>query len=462
MNQAQREQRVKEALKAYHEEPGEKETAPLPWRGRQKLFPVVALDLDVVLLNTFSHRLQAVLEGERDASAVGQDPWSSESQRLITELLKRRHRNFVKLKDSLRLEGQRDPGIITRKGVLLNANTRAAALRELGDPEKRWIRVAVLPDDAEPSELAQLELALQVQDPLKDKYQLTEELLFIEDMAREYGMSPEQIAIDLRWASDDGRSKRHGADAVKQRRRILALIREMQTLTDPTLPLTVFDDKLEQLKALEQRYNGLLEDDSEAARSYRLNWLAAVLAGASSVHQLRAIDEEFAGEYLAPRLQENELLGEHAADLIAADDSVSDKDVPGVELLGDEEGDQDPHEHEPSVKPLLDLLAGKENTVKLPGAQDQQDRPELMVAVAESMKLAISDRKAAERVEGELDQPVSALRDSVKKLRTAEAAFRAVQDDEQFDQRRRSQFEYQLRQVRKQLKKITELTGEEE
>jgi hypothetical protein len=49
---------------------------------------------------------------------------------------------FERLKVNLAEEDQREAGVVTRAGLLVNGNTRAAALRDI---DKQYIRVAVLP-----------------------------------------------------------------------------------------------------------------------------------------------------------------------------------------------------------------------------------------------------------------------------------------------------------------------------
>ncbi len=439
-----RKRRLRAALKAHEDEPEPKESAPVAWRGAIELFPVVKLEVDVPLLNVRSHRLRAKLEGHPEGHLVADAPWTDEAQAVVTKVLKERHRNFERLKDSLRLEGQRDPGVITRSGILINANSRAVALRELDDPEKRWIRVAVLPEDASPQELAELELQLQVQDPLKDDYALTEELLFIEEMFREFHKSPRQIALDLRWATDDGRSLRAGEEKVNTRRRILALIREMQKMTRPPLPLTFFDDRLEALRALEATYSSLSAEDPARARRYRESWLAASLAGAGSVHDLRGVDEDFIS-FMRDRLEETRELGARADELLERQQPKAVKaKPPGVELLdagveGDVAAAEDGSEGD--LGQLLDLLATSLTkstpTITLPRSGERIDRETFATEVKQATKGAIRDRKAVDK-----------------------AAYRAVRNAEQFDRRHRGQFSQQLRKAKQLVAELGTLEAE--
>ena len=77
------------------------------------------------------------------------DPYSPAAQRIVAELVRDSHRSAAALKDSL-IDGQDQPGLITRKGKLVNGNTRCVLLRDLraeGRITNSTIRVAVLPSD---------------------------------------------------------------------------------------------------------------------------------------------------------------------------------------------------------------------------------------------------------------------------------------------------------------------------
>src|SRR5207253_10653514 len=138
----------------------------------------------------------------------------------------------------LQHEGQPDPGVMTHTGVLVNANTRVVALRELEDPALRYVRVAVLPQIAQPDELALLELRLQMQKELKVDYSMTNELLFIEELSNERGLTDGQIARELRISPEN---EKKGASEVRLRLQMLDLIRAMQKIPAEPLQLTFFD-----------------------------------------------------------------------------------------------------------------------------------------------------------------------------------------------------------------------------
>lgn len=446
-----RRKRITEAIRAWRDkEESARETLPLHWRGGQSLFPVVELGLDTVLLNSKSHRLRAQLESHPDVEMVANSPWSAESQAVVEGLLRKAHRDFDRLKDSLSSEGQRQPGVVTREGVLLNANSRAVALRDLDDPNKRWIRVAVLPEDAEPQELAELELSLQMQEELKDEYSLTNELLFIEELSRQYKQSDANIASALRWRT------RTGTADVAQRRRILDLIREMQQLTDPPIPLTFFDGKLEQLKALEVAYNRMTIEDPSKARHYRDSWLTTALAGQSAVHQLRRVDDDFIETYFLPSLAEQELLRDHADSLVRPGPS-GDPPLPGLVEL-DPEGDAGGGLN---LRPLMSLLVAQSLSVPLPDGV-LVDRTSVQEAIARAAKDAINNARVDKGAENRLDAPVSHLREAATRIRKTIASLRELRGTQEFEQTRRGKFNYQVGQVRRLLRQLEDLDSGKE
>src|SRR5256885_1365285 len=129
-----RKKQIEQALAARAEKPtAEQHTHPLPWRGGETYFPVVELPLDVPLLNADSHRIRAELEAP-EYEFVRKERSSARAQQALASLWKTAHRKFDKLKEDLLVQGQTEPGVITRAGVLVNGNTRLVALRELQDP----------------------------------------------------------------------------------------------------------------------------------------------------------------------------------------------------------------------------------------------------------------------------------------------------------------------------------------
>ncbi len=125
----------------------------LPWQDSAADFQVVKLRVDTVLLNPRSHRIRAQLESHPDYKLVKEDPHSEKAQEIIAQIL-REGEEYEDLKTNLREVGQRDAGAITRGGLLVNANRRVVALRDLNE---QYVRVAVLPANATDQDIEQLE-----------------------------------------------------------------------------------------------------------------------------------------------------------------------------------------------------------------------------------------------------------------------------------------------------------------
>ena len=88
---------------------------------------------------------------------------------IIAAIIRKDIEGYEDLRANLQADEQRQPGVITRVGLLVNANRRAVALRENG---ARYIHVAVLPD-ATADEVSDLELTLQVQRDFREDYSFT-------------------------------------------------------------------------------------------------------------------------------------------------------------------------------------------------------------------------------------------------------------------------------------------------
>ena len=139
-NEARR-KAIEGALEAH--KPGN-ELLHLPWQESSSDFKVVKLPVDTVLLNPRSHRIRAQLESHPEHKLVDEDPHSEKAQEIIAQIL-REGEGYQELKTNLREVGQRDAGAITRYGLLVNANRRVVALRDLRSPKMTGQRGTRLP-----------------------------------------------------------------------------------------------------------------------------------------------------------------------------------------------------------------------------------------------------------------------------------------------------------------------------
>lgn len=276
-----------------------KSSVDIEWRGEQRAIPVISMPLSVLKYNPDTHRIKAQrsLDAERDKQ-LDEDPYGEIGQKYLHYLLmgdstdpSSADPNFLALKDDLSEHGQTDPGIVTRAGVLINGNTRAAALRELGRSD---IRVGVLPSDAASGDLEAVELSLQLRKEHRRDYSFMNTLLAIEER-RDRGMTDEQIISEFRI-----RQK-----TLERNLWILAAVREViersksdfSDGTTTSLRLIDFErdqGKLEELHRGFQAMKARSPDDAEAMREQRL--LAIALDRSKT--DVRLIGADFAQEFM--------------------------------------------------------------------------------------------------------------------------------------------------------------------
>jgi hypothetical protein len=424
MAEAARAQRIKKELEAL-EDQATTERVALPWKDLPgQTFPVINLALDVVVLNHRSHRIKAQLASEPKRKAVEDDPFSEFGQGIISDLL-RHIDGYEDLKANLGEVGQHDPGVVTRKGVLINANTRAVALRELG---KEYIRVAVLPANADAGDLAKLELALQMRRDFKQEYTFTNQLLFVEDLRAVYGYDDEKVAKAMNLAaSSDAAELKRGAKQAASFTRMLAVIKDLQNRSGDRIPYAFFDDKRQALIDLDQRYEDHNHRDPEGALRMKEARLAAILTG-SFYRDIRLIDEGTAVERVVPAIEQNpEIGGELAAVIEVTSGSAT---VPaGISDLGD---DVNSAPKGPGLAPLVDMIASSygQNEILLTSAAGvparRIERDEFLRHVGESIGDAVEEIRNAARAAKTLSDPIKLVNDAKAQADKALDAYRKV------------------------------------
>ena len=278
---------------------GLQETVTIEWRGQQKPLPVISMPVDLLSYNPSTHRIRAQrsLDAARDHD-LDTDPFGAAGQAYLHKLLmgspadpSKTDPSFDALKEDLKEHGQSDPGIITRAGVLINGNTRRAALKALG---QEHIRVGVLPPDAGHDDLQSIELSLQLRKDHKRDYSFMNLLLAIDERV-EAGRPAAEIQRDFRIQ----------AKTYEKYRWILGFVREAIDRSKVigtggsrvSMRLVNFESDQGQLDELHRAYMNLKAkspDEAEALVEQRL--LAMALD--KSKTDLRLIDPDFAERYM--------------------------------------------------------------------------------------------------------------------------------------------------------------------
>lgn len=458
MNQHDREALVSAAVEAH--DPATQGTLRLSWRGGSHLFPVVDLPLNALVLNPRSHRIRAQLESHDNGELVRRDPWSADAQSVIAEILRELGDNFDELKTNLDEEGQQETGVVSRFGLLVNANRRAVALRDLGSD---YLRVAVLPADASDVEIDGLELSLQMQKDFKEPYTFTNRLLFVDELITHQNRSVNNVARALNIAaSTDARALAKGRAKVEQDTRVLNMIRVVQRRSGGKLPLTSFDEQEIALEELDGRVQELRVQNPIAASELLEVRLLGLLSDVP-YRDLRHLDNDSLDAHVLPLLVDDELLGEIVEHLQPeSGSSEGDDDVTGLDLLEDEPSIADLGASSAKVRALNDLVAASYGSEALlvPGPEGQRrvDRESVVTAINTSLRAAAQEIRESGRQEDQLQVPLNRLAEAERKIQVAGDAYTEVAERAEFD---RAAFASSLNRVLHRLRAVAEAAGED-
>ncbi|MFI1099523.1 hypothetical protein [Streptomyces melanogenes] len=286
---------VTRRLRAALEDGGTPETVTVEWNGKPLHVGVVDMPLTGLYYNPATHRIRAQRGHDpRLAATLASDPWCSESQDYLFRLLVGKPSNpdeidpeFEHLRESLARVGQQEPGLLTRDGILVNGNTRAAALRMIG---RKSIRVGVLPDTFTWDDINDVELSLQLRPDKRREYSYINRLLAMEEQEL-MGRAPEDIA----------KSFHVQVKTFRQERWILSVIEEMierSSLGDGSrLRLVDFEGHKENLKELHRAYTKAAASSQSKADQIKENRIAAIILDFPKT-STRLIGDEFHDTYL--------------------------------------------------------------------------------------------------------------------------------------------------------------------
>jgi hypothetical protein len=291
-NRALIERRLKEVVEAG----GSRETQTVDWRGSQVHLDVIQMPAGDLYYNPATHRIRAQRSHDPQLDQlVDEDPWSSASQEYLGYLLQalpadpsRTDPAFTELSESLRDYEQTEPGLITRDGVLVNGNTRRAALLKMGGPQQP-IRVAVLPESCDWTDIRDVELSLQLRREHRRDYSYINRLLAIDELVSQ-GIPIAKIAAIFRST----------VPACKQDQWVFACIKSMierSEVNGHRIPLIAFEDHQEKLKELHRRYQKDLATSGDRAELTKESRLAAIMLGFSKT-DVRFIESDFQSRYL--------------------------------------------------------------------------------------------------------------------------------------------------------------------
>jgi hypothetical protein len=283
---------------------GPRETFTVDWRGTPEHLEVIQMPVGNLYYNPATHRIRAQSSHDpKRAKMLADDPWSTDSQAYLDHLLQalpanpsRTDPEFDELVASLKEYGQTEPGLITHEGVLVNGNTRRAALTQLYGPN-HVMRVAVLPSSCGWQDIAAVELSLQLRKTHRRDYSYINRLLAVQELV-EQGTPLAVIATTFRTTTDRCRQDQWVLA------RIEALIERSQAAGE-RLSLVSFEEQAEKFRELHRAYTKQYAANPEKAELLLENRLAAMLLGFAKT-DVRFIDHDFRDRYLTKVLPANQ------------------------------------------------------------------------------------------------------------------------------------------------------------
>lgn len=430
VNEPNRREAITRALQAYRER-GDRRTMTIEYRGADIDLEVIRLPLKLVVLNHDNSRLNAQLADHPDRDLVYNNPTSTAAQSVLSVLLARTER-FKNLKEELKELGQQEPGLITRDGLLINGNTRVAALRLLeaeGVKGADAVNVGVLPEDALADDFLDIEMALQMRRLTHQDYTFTNQLLLI-DRYRSRGHSEEELARRMGWV----RKKKKKCEEAQ---RLLQLVREIRSLTNPHLAYEVFDAKSQHLKDLDEAYQLTATTDLREANAMKWSRVIGMFLNLNK-DRTREIDDEFFEISVLDRLQHKPEIREKLEGFrhVQLDDNLDDllEDDASAELI-DLKG---------IAKWTLQELSDDEGFIR-------RDLPSDLQEIHDAMYNEAVDRITAEQKKKTTDAPVEALHETRIRLEKILDDFDTAISDPSFNS---GDFEYQLKKVEKRIQEL--------
>lgn len=406
----------------------------ITYKGKDVLLPVVSIPLELTLYSPQSHRVRAqILSASEEVQKLfDKAPWGDEAQAFLEQEL-RATEGYARIKGALAADGQRYPGVISHTGVLVNANTRAAALRELG---QQYIEVVVLPTDATDKEFRAIEASLQMEEDVKQQYSNVNTLLFVKDLLDDY--SKEDIGLltwrELRSKGEKGRKE--AAARVDLELSILQIIESVRSRSTPPIPWTFFEGMRQSLIEIATGYTKLSKTNQVKAAKIRDARIVGMLAGLGYA-KLREVDETLVSAYLDDAFAENAVVG-----VVAAEPKTPTVVPDGLDLFNDPDVEDASLSTDSSVTvDLDDLLRLLATTVDAPtvevaaadGTTQTVNRQQLVGGISTAYVTAIEAKGLDEAQGDELLAPMKLLRDAVKRIDAARSAYENVRDRGDFD-----------------------------
>lgn len=399
-------------------------TMTVEYQGQLRVIPVLNVSPSVVLLNHDNYRLAAQLEDLPGRESVMLDPLAQESQELLAKLLSSTD-DFKNLKIQLSDLGQKEPGLITADGLLVNGNTRTVALRELGSAN---VMVGLLPDSVTSEDVLNLQVQLQMILLVHQDYTFTNELLLIGKLRSATGVDDDAIARQLGWKAGPASRKK-----LDQKKRLLGIIKEIRNLPDGfVLPYSDFDSREEMLLDLDKAYEAKKQSDFHNAEKLKWSRILGMAFGLTK-DQVRSINEDFLDDHVADQIPENPLL-------------IPESPTSSSTLFG--AGGASGRQPEQIMRIVKKVYEEKSSSAgEAPKANPEH------AELGQEIKLAAENKINAERLATMLQDPIKQLRDARIKFADFGSQLSQLKSEKSFDI---VAFKNELQKVQEEINKISQ------
>ena len=275
-----------------------KVTVTVEWRGSSLPLTVVTMPVDRLYYNPESRRIRAQRTLDvAQYEGLKANPFGHAAQIYLHELLrgdpkdpKKIDPEFVALKTDIDQHKLRDPGVMTRSGILVNGNTRCAALRELHGED---MPVGVLPADASWRDIERVELSLQLRRDYRRDYSYVNLLLAIKEQLTLKG-SRDDICQDFRITAKTLDKHMWILTFIEKaiKRSTMGHGRNLRRLS-----LVDFENHQGKLEELYRRYNALKHSEPDKANILEESRLSALILSFPKT-ELRLVEPDFLERYL--------------------------------------------------------------------------------------------------------------------------------------------------------------------
>ena len=382
-------------------------TALLPaWPRQQKKMELVEIEVDWVRFSTLNHRTKAeqlrTIHQTNRPDLFTADPLGKDAQQAQFDIL-RGQAGFEDLKIDLRERGQQEPAVISAEGVLINGNRRTAALRSLYHDdhvlEARYVRCLLLPDDATPDELVDLEAELQVARDFKEDYSWVNEAMLIEELYERVGRNFAHVA-----------RKMHRDEAgVKS---LYAKLQQLHQLVSLSKGARLHIDFTENESAFDELSKHIKDKPKSEQNSVRSTYFLGTLTGVN-YRTLRHLRRSDAADRIQRELSSNKALEPFLQIVSMETKQETVQDDPLDDLLGDSGGSN-------NLMGVLGYLATKtpEASVALPGGGSVQIL-EIHNTIQRAVEAVAAEAEEEARDLASVATPILRMDEAITKFRRA-------------------------------------------